>query len=66
LEQRDEENQIESKYIPDYRTIVPNHSRKEYLLYPPRIFARKEEQVFKLSFNKVKIDKMKHEGVVTR
>lgn len=66
LDKRNEDNQIETKYIPDYRTVIPNFKIKDYLIHPPLIYSSKEELVYKLSLNKIKIDKMKHEGVVTK
>jgi hypothetical protein len=46
--------------------VIPNFKAKEYLLNPPRVFGSRDEVVYKLSLNKVGINKIKHEGVVTK
>jgi hypothetical protein len=53
------------KLIPSHKPIVPDYQMKDYITNPPTIYGSKEEIVYKLSLTNAKVDKNKHDSVVT-
>ena len=66
LEKRNEANEIDSKHVTQYRTIEPNFKIRDFLIDPPKLYGSKDEMVYKLSASKIKVDKAKHQSVVTK